>query len=260
MALSGESLPKDWKKIIDNGQFLDHMGSAGHPYNPHKPLHTHPNNTLIEAHEHTGVRDIDFDLMEVINPGGIFNTERIQAQRLDWLSFVKQGEKIVATANSDSHHANEQVALPRTMVAMENDSVVDFQQTEFLKSLKSGNAYGTTGPMLNLNLSGAEMGQTFTGQRGQLAVNIKSAEWIPVTLLKVQINGETVDEYAINAGSNHDFLIPLSFDKDSFVTIEVEGPASEDYQRVYPDLSPYAFSNPIFVDYDSDGIWQAPGL
>lgn len=260
MALSGEQLPKNWKDIVDNGQFLDHMGSAGHPYNPHKPLHTHPNNTLIEAHEHTGVRDIDFDLIEVINPGGIFNTERIQAQRLDWLSFVKQGEKIVGTANSDSHHANEQVALPRTMVAMENNSVVDFQQAEFLKSLKSGNTYGTTGPMLNLNLSGAKMGQTFSGQRGQLAINIKSVEWIPVTSLKVQINGETVDEYVIGAGSNHDFLIPMSFDKDSFVTIEVQGPASEDYKRVYPDLTPYAFSNPIYVDYDSDGAWQAPGL
>lgn len=260
MALSGETLPKNWKEIIDNGQFLDHMGSAGHPYNPHKPLHTHPNNTLIEAHEHTGVRDIDFDLMEVINAGGVYNIERIQAQRLDWLSFVKQGEKIVATANSDSHHANEQVALPRTMVAMNNDTVPGFKQAEFLKSLKSGNAYGTTGPMLNLNLSGALMGQTFNGERGQLSINIKSVNWIPVSKLKVQINGETVDEYALNSGNEHNFLIPLSFEKDSFVTIEVEGPTTEDYAHVYPGLTPYAFSNPIFVDFNNDGQWLAPGL
>lgn len=260
MALSGKTLPKDWKKVIDNGQFLDHMGSAGHPYNPHKPLHTHPNNTLIEAHEHTGARDIDFDLMEVINPGGVYNTERIKAQRLDWLSFVKQGERIVATANSDSHHANEQVALPRTMVAMKNDTVPAFNQTEFIKSLKSGNAFGTTGPMLNVNLSGALMGQTFHGQRGQLSITIKSADWIPVNKLKIQINGITVDEYTLNPGNEHEFLIPLSFEKDSFVTIEVEGPVSKDYAHVYPDLTPYAFSNPIFVDFDNDGQWQAPGL
>ena len=260
MALSGKSLPNDWEEMVDNGQFLDHMGSAGHPYNPHKPLHSHPNNTLIEVHEETGARDLDFDLMEVINPGGAFNTERIQAQRLDWLSFVKQGEKIVATANSDSHHPNEQVALPRTMVAMSDDSVVSFVQSDFLKSLKSGNAYGTTGPMLNLNLSGAVMGQTFSGQRGQLSVNIKSADWIPLSTLKVQINGELVDEYLLNSANEHNFLIPLSFDKDSFVTIEVEGPISEDYQHVYPDLTPYAFSNPIYVDFDNDGKWQAPGL
>jgi hypothetical protein len=198
--------------------------------------------------------------MEVINPGGTFNTQRIQAQRLDWLSFLKQGEKIVATANSDSHHPNEQVALPRTMVAMNNDSVASFIQSDFLKSLKSGNAYGTTGPMLNLNLSGALMGQTFSGQRGQLTINIQSADWIPLSTLKVQINGKTVDEYQLNPANQHDFLIPLSFEKDSFVTIEVEGPATEDYQHVYPDLTPYAFSNPIYVDFDNDGQWQAPGL
>ena len=260
MALSGEDLPADWQEIIDGGQFLDHMGSAGHPYNPHKPLHTHPNNTLIEAHEHTGVRDIDFDLMEVINAGGVFNTERIQAQRLDWLSFLKQGEKIVATANSDSHHANEQVALPRTMVAMRNDTVPKFKQAEFLESLKSGNAYGTTGPMMNLELSGVKMGQTFSGKHGQLAVTLTSVNWIPLSTLKVQVNGKTVDEYQLNASNEHEFLIPLVFEKDSFVTIEVEGVATEGYQQVYPGLSPYAFSNPIYVDFNNDGKWQAPGL
>ena len=259
MALSGKDLPKNWLDIVDGGQFLDHMGSAGHPYNPHKPLHTHPNNTLIQADPHTGVRDIDFDLMEVINPGGPFNAERIQAQRLDWLSFLRQGEKIVATANSDSHHANEQVALPRTMVAMADDSVAKFNQSEFLKSLKSGNAFGTTGPMMTLNLSGAGMGQTFSGQRGQLAINLTSADWIPLETLKIQINGKTVDEYQLETQKAHVFLIPLSFEKDSFVTIEVTGPATPDYQHVYPNLTPYAFSNPIYVDFDNDGQWQAPG-
>jgi len=104
------------------------------------------------------------------------------------------------------------------------------------------------------------MGDTFSGQRGQLSLKIKSAEWIPVNLVKVQINGETVDQYELNEGSEHILLIPLSFDKDSFVTVEISGPASIDYQRVYPNLEPYAFSNPIYVDFDSDGEWQAPGL
>ena len=206
------------------------------------------------------MRDIDIDLFEVINPGGKHNQERIQALRKDWLSLLKQAERIVATANSDSHSANEQVAVPRTMVAMKSDSVVDFDQTEFIRSLKLGNAYGTTGPLLDISLSGAQMGGTFQGQRGQLSLKVDSASWIHVNQIKVQINGQTVDQYELNLGESHTLLVPLSFEKDSFVTVEVSGPATQDYQTVYPDLAPYAYSNPIYVDFDSNGKWQAPGL
>jgi hypothetical protein len=259
LALSDE-LPSNWQELVNDGNFLDHMGPANHPYNPLKPLHSHPNNSLIEPHNETGTRDLDIDLFEVINPGGEYNRERIQALRRDWLSFVKQGEKIVATANSDSHSSSEQVAVPRTMVALADDRVSNFKQGEFLASLKSGNAYGTTGPLLEISLSGAKMGDTFSGQRGQLSLKIESAEWIPVSIAKIQINGETVDQYELNEGNEHVLLVPLSFDKDSFVTVEVSGPATIDYQRVYPNLEPYAFSNPIYVDFDGDGEWQAPGL
>lgn len=259
LALSGD-LPSDWEEMAEDGNFFDHMGAANHPYNPNKSLHSHPNNFLIEPHEHTGVRDIDIDLFEVINPGGEHNEERIQALRKDWLSLLKQGERIVATANSDSHSASEQVAVPRTMVAMKKDSVIDFNQTEFIRSLKLGNAYGTTGPLLDISLSGAQMGGTFKGQRGQLSLKVYSASWIPVNQIKVQINGQTVDQYELNPGDSHTLLVPLSFEKDSFVTVEVSGPATRDYQAVYPDLAPYAYSNPIYVDFDSDGKWQAPGL
>ncbi|MFT4636407.1 MAG: hypothetical protein ACI854_001649 [Arenicella sp.] len=259
LALSGE-LPNNWQELVEDGNFLDHMGPANHPYNPGQPLHSHPNNSLIEKHPETGARDLDIDLFEIINPGGKHNSERIEALRRDWLSFVKQGEKIVATANSDSHRSSEQVAVPRTMVAMADDRVTSFKQSEFIAALKSGNAYGTTGPLLDISLSGAKMGSTFSGQRGQLSLKIVSAEWIPVSTVKIQINGETVDQHELNSRHEHSILVPLSFDKDSFVTVEISGQASIDYQRVYPNLEPYAFSNPIYVDFDSDGKWQPPGL
>ena len=260
LQLSGPDLPEDWSEMIDNGHFLSHMGSAGHPYNPHLPLHEHPNNVLVEVNPDTGLRDIDFDLIEVINPGGEEHNERIQAVRQDWLSMVKQGEKLVGTANSDSHGSHNQVAVPRTMVSVKDDRVSAFNQTEFLSSLKRGNAYGTTGPMLEVSLGGKMMGDTFSGERGPLSVKISSADWIPVSTVKVQVNGETIDQYTVTGSPPHTLRVPIAFNKDSFVTVEVSGPASSDYSAVYPDISPYAFSNPIFVDYDSDGKWLPPGL
>jgi hypothetical protein len=40
----------------------------------------------------------------------------------------------------------------------------------------------------------------------------------------------------------------------------VEGEASDLYAEIFPDATPLAFANPIFVDADGDGSWQAPGL
>jgi hypothetical protein len=257
--LSGE-LPDNWREIIDAGDYFEHMGPAGHPYQPDMPLHTKPNSVLLEADTQTGVRDLDFDLIEVINAGGPDHESRLRAVRKDWLSLVKQGERKVATANSDSHMSAHQVAVPRTMVSVAGDSVASFSEAEFVDSLRAGNAYGTTGPMIEIDLSGKQMGETFSGERGQLKIKITSADWIPVDLLKVQINGETISEHQLIDQASNELLIPISFSKDSFVTIEASGPITQAYRDIYPDISPYAFTNAIFVDYNSDGKWVAPGL
>jgi len=257
LALSGD-LPHDHEELINSAHYLDHMGRANYPYNPEKPLTAGKNATLIEADPETGLRDIDFDLIEVINPARKQYQARIDAVRKDWLSFLKQGERITGTANSDSHRSSQEVAIPRTMVAMNSDRVTEFNQREFLDSLRSGNAFGTTGPMIELSLNGVVMGGTLRANQGLLKLTVNSAAWIPVETLKVQINGDTVIEQAVQLGQ--EIELPMTFSKDSFLTIEVSGPVSEVYSIIYPGITPYAFSNPIYVDFDSDGQWQAPGL
>lgn len=259
LELSDEQLPSDWKDIVDNGNYLDHMGPAGHPYNPHQHLHSHPNNSLIERDPNTGVRDIDFDLIEVANGAGENHFDRIQAVRKDWLSFLLQGEIRVATANSDSHNALEQVGIPRTMVLTSGDTVATFDEKAFTSSLKEGRAYGTTGPMLEMKLGEAGLGDTFRGSRASLDLRVFASEWINMESVSIQINGATVVTHELNKPDTN-LLVPLEFTKDSFVTVEVLGTAGSDYATVYPEIRPYAFSNPIFVDFDQDGKWVAPGL
>ncbi len=260
LTLSSKELPRNWDTLIDGGNYLDHMGHAAHPYNPHLSVHSQPNTSLIEPDPNTGVRDIDFDLIEVINPGGDEHDDRIKAVRQDWLSFLKQGFKIVGTANSDSHTALQAVAMPRTMVAIGDDRVTQFKLGEFISNLKAGNAYGTTGPMINMTLLEATMGDTFSGMRAPLKVNIEKAPWIKLTELNVQINGHTITTQTLSEQTSQQYIIPLEFEKDSFVTIEVMGVTTPDYAAIYPEVTPYAFSNPIYVDFDQDGQWQAPGL
>jgi hypothetical protein len=54
--------------------------------------------------------------------------------------------------------------------------------------------------------------------------------------------------------------IPLQVDRDSFVFVEFYGEPGDIYAAVAPGHRPMAFTNPIWIDADGDGRWQAPGL
>jgi len=104
------------------------------------------------------------------------------------------------------------------------------------------------------------MGQTFTGIRGTLQVNISKASWINTHTLDVQVNGESIAQHSLLDKAKQTVQIPIEFDRDSFVTVEIFGDANEHYGYVYPGQEPYAFSNPIYVDFDNDKSWSPPGI
>ena len=56
------------------------------------------------------------------------------------------------------------------------------------------------------------------------------------------------------------YSIPIAVKKDSYVTVEVSGNADGLYQTIYPGFTPFAFSNPIYIDADKNNSWQQPGL
>lgn len=257
LRLSGQ-VGGDYHEIINNQAYLDHMGPAAHPYNPDEPLTSEPNNTLIEPDPVTGTRDLDFDAMEIMNGEHEHRPDRVEALRRDWTSFLLQGERLTGTANSDSHGKRQQVALPRNMVAVPDDRIEAFDVDAFCAAIKTGNVYGTTGPLLEVSLSDTPMGGMHTGETGALKVRVQTADWIDAGTLRVYVNGDTVYEGPVSEDGH--FTTELDFDRDAFVLLDVEGEAGEDYRSVYPGFIPYAFSNPIYVDADGDGAWTAPGL
>lgn len=235
----------------------------GEGFDPSKPLTEAPNTSLIEKDEATGFRDVDFDTLELIN-GTFANLNSYQAIRKDWFALLRQGEKIAGTATSDSHGQSygEVVLEPRTLIGMPNDNVAEFNSEAFIQSIHDGNLYGTNGPLLAVNLQSQEqsrgMGETWTGKDAVLKVIADGANWVGVNRLRVFVNGELYQELDIKKQQEN--LIPLSFSKDSFVIIEVEGPREGLFADIVPNMAPFAFSNPIYVDADGDGQWQPPGL
>ncbi|MEQ9518303.1 MAG: CehA/McbA family metallohydrolase [Parvibaculum sp.] len=247
-----EAWDEDWSG--ERQAYFDHMG-VGRAFNAGLPLSDRHNARLVEPDPVTGVRDIDFDAMEILNgPMRSFQP----ALRRDWLALISQGHRLTGTANSDSHTLGEQVGLPRNMVAVSDDALSSFSEPGFIDAVREGRLFGTTGPMLNVTLNDAQLGDTFRDQAGVLRVAVDAAPWIDVETLQISVNGTVVEEVSIGAGDVYEK--EMQFETDSFVIVEVSGKAGADYEMIYPGFHPYAFTNPIYVDANKDGQWEAPGL
>ena len=252
-----EAAPGDREALMSGGAYFEHLG-VGEPFRPDRPLDEGANARLVERDPVTGVRDIDFDAMELVNGPHDWSPTRTNALRRDWFALLRQGVVLTGTANSDSHGKSQQVGLPRNMVQMPDDALAAFDLDAFTAALRAGRSYGTTGPLLDVRLEGAGLGELHGGTSGTLRGRVFSAPWIDVDRLVVQVDGHIVHEEGLAADGAFD--VPLHFERDAFVTLEVFGEPGETYRAVLPGHRPYAFTNPVFVDADGDGRWTPPGF
>lgn len=239
------------------GSYFTHLGVPGAPFQPGLPLIAPANAALSERDGRSGLRDLDFDAVELLN-GPVM--ERYRMTRADWVSLLLQGEVRTATANSDSHGAHTLVALPRNYVAYAGPLGRDLDTEAFLAAVRRGRLVGSTGPLLDVRLGEAGPGGLFVGRAGELFVTVRRAAWVPADEVRVYVDGALQHRAPVpETGPLH---VPLHFTRDAFVTVEVEGyaPPGSTYALVAPGFTPFAFSNPIFVDADEEPGWSAPGL
>lgn len=251
--------PRNLAKPDDDLYFFNHLG-VDRRFDPAQPLAAETNRSLIETLPGSPFRDIDFDAIEIMNGARIAN---YHATREDWFALLRQGHRMTATGNSDSHSAAEIVAMPRNYVRTEGtrldeEAVERFDLDAFVDAIHRGRSFVTTGPLLDVRLDGQGPGRTVRGRHADLAIRVRAADWIGVERMRVFVNGALVRESPASRHGTHE--ISLDFARDSFVTVEVEGSAGGDYRAVYPGFTPIAFSNPIWVDADGDGEWTAPGF
>ena len=235
--------------------YFSHLAVAGESFDPGLGLDSAPNRVLIEPDPATGLRDLDFDAVELMNGPSMVSYYRTRA---DWFSLLLQGEFRTATANSDSHRVGQLLGLPRNYVQLANDAPRSFDEAGFVRAVREGRVYGTTGPLLEVRLGNAGLGERFRGRSGTLRVEVKAASWVPVSTLRVYVNAALERKLPIRAGETRE--VNLEFARDSFVTVEVEGETDATFEAVNPDFPSFAFTNPIFVDADGDGELTAPGL
>ncbi|NKI19598.1 CehA/McbA family metallohydrolase [Spongiibacter sp. KMU-166] len=236
--------------------FFDHL-SIGKRFNADQPLDASDNRSLLAVDPVSGARDIDFDLLEVINGSEFAVYEQV---RNDWFALLNQGARRAATGNSDSHDLSQVVAAPRNYIYLPDSGPLPLSEQAIVKALSSGQSFATTGPFLELTLRQGKntigLGGYLHGREGQLHVRVSAADWVDVDLMTIWVNGEIYRELRTFPGDHK--VVEIVADKDSWLVVEVRGKAGELYRKVLPDLQPLALSNPIYIDANNDGRWQAP--
>jgi hypothetical protein len=255
--------PKDVEQGDEHLAFFAHLGE-GRAFDPLQTLDAPANEPLVRRTGADGTRAIDFDAIEVMNGD---SWPQYLAMRADWYALLRQGLRRTGTANSDSHAATELTAYPRNYVAVGAERG---DPQAFDDALLAGRSFGTTGPRVrSLRVNGGSLGDLVAAERGRVHVEyeVDGAGWVPIDEVRILVNGEVV-----STGRERSGALDLALERDGFVTLEAGAPLDADqtaWVRAHPGLYTEviapgfvatAFTNPVFVDVDGNGKFDAPGL
>lgn len=137
----------------------------------------------------------DYHTQEVMN--GTEN-EDLLPYRAYWFYLLNQGIIRAGTANSDSHTLVDNVlGTPRTLV-WSDETVADFDEVAFNAAMRAGRMIGTNGAVIDAMMGDAggdgvgpsTIPFTPVPTGAQLLLRVVAAPWVPVTEVRIVVNGE----------------------------------------------------------------------
>ncbi|MCE9573083.1 MAG: CehA/McbA family metallohydrolase [Deltaproteobacteria bacterium] len=207
---------------------------------------------------------LDFDAIEVLNGYQDADRKSLALVLEDWFAFLRHGRRVTATGNSDTHHLTYNLGgYPRNYVQVADDRPDHLDPAALVAAVKAGRAYFTTGPIVDVSVGAAGLGDTVVATRGAVAVHVRvrAPAWIAVDRITILRDGAVVER---RTSTRRDPADPVRFDetitvpvkRDGFLVVRVDGdrsmaPVIGDAAR-FP-VFPLAITNPIWVDADGDG-------
>ena len=136
----------------------------------------------------------DYHTQEVMN--GTEN-EDLLPYRAYWFYLLNQGIVRAGTANSDSHSLVDNVlGTPRTLV-WSDETMADFDEAAFNAAMRAGRMIGTNGAVIDASIEdaggmdrGPSTAAVTPGAAGMLSIRVVAAPWVPVTEVRVIVNGQ----------------------------------------------------------------------
>ncbi len=197
----------------------------------------------------------DFDSFELIN-GGVSDLERV---REDYFGFSNHGRIRVPLGVSDSHYRFIPCGMARTDLPLGADSAGEIDRDEVIEALRAGHTVAATGVTLRAEAGEALPGDTLTGARAQLEVQVLAPSWIVPDSLRLIRNGEILREEPLSSqgdGVWFDGTLDLEAEADAWFVLEVVG--STPMGDAWRNQTPYAMTSTFLLDIEGDG-WTAPG-
>jgi hypothetical protein len=209
-----------------------------------------------------------FDALEVMN-GYWARSDAESYLTADWFWLLQQGHRVTALGNSDTHKINWiRAGYPRTWLRLPVDRPGDITGPILASAIRGQRAIASNGPFITLAVDGAQIGDTVVPKTaGQVTVDIvvDAPGWLTVDTVRLYVNGVEAQAFAVEPGRRPVFTatVTVPITEDTFIVAHASGrtPIPGDIVGEYSrasgyDVTPWAITNPVFVDANGDGQWR----
>ncbi len=224
---------------------------------------------------------LDFDALELFN--GKAQTDLPLLLR-DWFGLLNHGYRITATAGSDSHTlTHDEVGYARNFVFVGTgdegsgtrngtDDPRQVTPAMIVRAVKEGRVVISLGPFVTFTADGQPIGSLISKPQGDivLKIRVQAPNWVKVSEVELLANGVTVKRWQLpSSASALDWQATAKVRprRDAWYAVLVRGPEGglEPILRPFRTFEgttfrvvPMALTNPIFVDRDGNGKFDAP--
>jgi hypothetical protein len=190
----------------------------------------------------------------------------------DWFWLVGSGFRITALGSSDTHRINwVRAGWPRSWIRLPNDMPGDTTAAALSDAIKHQRVIASTGPFVTVAADGAQIGDMVVPKTaGQVTVtlDVDAPSWIAVDTVQLWVNGALNQTWAVGGTrpvfhSTFDVTLPDGGDAWIVAVASGQQPLPTDVVGEYGPahgfmMTPYAITNPIFVDVDANGAFNPP--
>ena len=225
----------DWK-YIDAANTQGGLAGFVHPYNRRISQPGNAANSLIPV-------DIALGKGDFYDVGALWSDELASVEM--YYRFLNCGFRIAATAGTDNFSdvwRDPPPGADRTYVRVDGPLTM----SKWLQGIREQRTFGTTGPLLFIEVEGNEPGSEITlgADAGESLVVVAEALSIaPIERLDILVNGEVVESVVGEAAQRLSFDGQVSIPAGGWIAARVVGPSS----RYISDSYAFAQTSPVYV-------------